>query len=60
MSDRLISQKEAAAILGVSLKTMQRLRGERRLEFYRLGHRTVKIPLSAIEKFKAEAHYEAK
>jgi excisionase family DNA binding protein len=55
MADKLLTQKEVAAMLRVSLKTVQLLRRNHRLPFERYGHRTVRVRESALAQFKQEA-----
>lgn len=48
----LMTQKEVASELRVSLKTLQRLRREKRLPFLRWGYRTIRFSSAEVEKFK--------
>jgi len=55
LSDPLLSQAEVCAVLGISRKTLQRLRKERRISFARLGHRTIRIRQSQLESLIRES-----
>ena len=51
--ERLLTQKEAAERLTISLQALRHLRRARKLNFFRLGHRTVRIAESEIERYLA-------
>ena len=53
--EELLTQREAAQMLRVSVKWMQVARREGRIGFVRLGHRTVLIPKREVERLKGAA-----
>ncbi len=51
MADKLLTQREVATLLGVSIKTLQILRRNRKIGFARLGHRTIRFRESQVSAF---------
>lgn len=47
----LLTQKEVASQLGISIKTLQRLRQEGQVKFLAWGHRTIRFSSTEIERF---------
>ena len=58
MKSNLITKREAAEYLGVSVSFVNSLLAKRKLPRVRLGYRVTKIPLCAVEKF-VESRTEA-
>jgi excisionase family DNA binding protein len=50
-TDRLLTQREVSELLGLSVKTLQVLRRNRKIEFVRFGHRTIRIRESEVSRF---------
>lgn len=50
----LLTQSEVCRQLRVSPKTLQLLRRARRIDYMRLGHRTIRFTRAAVEKFMKE------
>ncbi len=48
----LLTQREVANDLRVSLKTLQRLRREGQIRFMKWGYRTIRYSSGEVEKFK--------
>lgn len=49
--EKMLTQREAAKRLQISVKTLQILRRQRRINFFRLGYRTIRIAESEIQQF---------
>lgn len=54
-ADRYLTQREVCEALRISLKTLQVWRRQRRLTFYRFGHKTVRIRESELLRLQTEA-----
>lgn len=50
----LMTQKEVAQKLRISLKTLQVWRKQGRIPFYRWGHRTIRFSSAEVEKFEEQ------
>ena len=50
----LLTQAEAARLLGVSIKTLQLWRKSGRLHYLQFGHRTIRFAVAEIERFQQE------
>ena len=51
---RMLSSKETAAYLGVSMRELKGLRKRRALPFFRIGHRTVSYSVPDLDAFLAK------
>jgi len=51
MTDKLLTQREVAVMLGVSIKTLQILRRTRKIGFARFGYRTIRFRESQVYEF---------
>lgn len=52
--DKLLTQREASRILGVSQKTLQTLRRTRKIGYVQFGHRTIRFRESDLWQFIAK------
>ena len=52
--DKLLTQREASHILGVSQKTLQTLRRTRKIGYVQFGHRTIRFRESDLWRFIAK------
>ena len=50
-ANKLLSQSEVCALLGVSQKTLQMLRRHHKIGFARLGHRTIRFRPEQVDAF---------
>jgi excisionase family DNA binding protein len=51
MTDRLLTTREVCRRLGISIKTLQVLRSNRKIAYLRFGHRSIRFREEAVEKF---------
>jgi len=51
MSDRLLTTREVCRRLGISIRTLQVLRSNRKIAYLRFGHRSIRFREQAIEEF---------
>lgn len=56
---RLNTPKQTAEIYGVSLRALKRAWAERRLKYYKLGHRTVLLDSRDVEAFLNSCRVDA-
>ena len=54
-----LTPADASAIYGISKRALKRAWGERRLPYYKLGHRTVVLDVRDIEAFLAKCRVDA-
>jgi len=56
---RLATPKQTAEIYGVSLRALKRAWAERRLNYYKIGHRTVLLDSRDVEDFLSRCRVDA-
>ena len=56
---RLNSPKKTSEMYGVNNRTLKRAWSERRLNYYKLGHRTVLLDTRDVEEFLAKCRVDA-
>ncbi len=56
---RLATPKQTAAIYGISLRALKRAWADRRLRYYKTGHRTVLLDTRDVEDFLSRCRVDA-
>ena len=56
---RLNSPKQTAAAYGISIRALKRAWSERRLNYYKIGHRSILLDMRDVEDFIARCRVDA-
>lgn len=56
---RLLTPKQTAATYGVNLRALKRAWADRRLRYYKIGHRTVLLDTRDVEDYLARCRVDA-
>jgi excisionase family DNA binding protein len=59
MTDRLLTQREVCARLGICPTVLQRLRKARKIAYLRFGHRSIRFREQAVEDFLKRREFQS-